>query len=390
MKKAVALLLSLVFVLTLCPVAALAADGGTPAPLGTVLPLYRGTVTYHASVAGIPDFTRTLPMSGTAYFSSAYYADGAYYGRDGYALAGWATEENGPVAYEPGDAVPADVTAPEVWAVWVPICLAADEVFSFNNSGWYFEADGRTGYYMSEEDYRTMQLNLYKNFGLGPVPSPILSVVLATYPDWDWRGSCYGMSVVTALQHFGLLDVVKTQNAAALSDMESDDAMISLINYYQSQAATSWLTENKAYLPGSPMYATQLDLLYQTVKAGKLVLFTFYEDQPFITPGHTVLMTGAYERADGSRVLIAYDNNCPWDYDGYDFDSRFVISPDGKSFSYDGETPGAFNWTDDFSQFTSFSIQKDGKPHVWYLAYFAHILSFFRALAQTFRNLFRG
>ena len=388
MKKTIAILLS---TLLLCTVFSAAAAAGRPfiipGPTDIVPVVTRRTVTYHSSLPDIPDYTDSVSTSEYACFDSYFYVDGFLYGQEKTALAGWATQPGGKVEFEPGDRIPKEMNGDlEVWAVWVPLALASQEVFSFSNSGWSFE-DGRTGYYLSEEDYKTMQLNLFKNFGLGPVPSPILSVVLATYPDWDWRGSCYGMSVVTALQHFGLLDAAKRQNAENLRDAEDDDAMISLINYYQSQAATSWLTENKAYVPGTPLYRAQLRAAYDAVAAGNVVLFTFYEDQAFITPGHTVLLTGAFERADGSRVMIAYDNNDPWEYDGYDFASRFTISPDGATLTdcY-GDEVGAFNWTADFSQFTSFSIDRTGTPLAWYKAFFAHVLNLFR----TFFRMLKG
>lgn len=387
MKKLTTIILSLILVLSLFPLGAYAAGSDPADPNVNILPILTDrTVTYHSSVEGVPDYVSFA--FGRDSFADYFRADGWLYTKDGSALAGWALEEGGKVAFEPGDPIPDDMTGDiEVWAVWAPIVLSPDEIFTFNNSSYYFE-DGREGYYMSEEDYNTMQLNLYKNFGLGPVPSPIISVVLATYPDWDWKGSCYGMSVVTALQHFGLLDAAKRQNVENLSEVEEDDAMISLINYYQSQAATSWLTENKAYVSGTPFYKTQIDSMYDKVAGGDMVLFTFYEGAAFTTPGHTILLTGAYERTDGSRVFIAYDNNCPWKYDGYEFSSRVIISPDGRTMTDPyGDPVGAFNWTADFRQFVSFNVDRSGSPLEWYKVFFAHIADIFRTIIRMFSTL---
>lgn len=336
-------------------------------------------VTYHNTSDG-SSFVRSYSKDGGGTFTSQSYF---LFNNEGKALAGWAAEEGGAIVYDIDSPVPTDAGDLDVWAVWTELCLGDDEIFSFNNSPWYFETDAGEGYYMNEDDYRAMQLNLFKTFGPGPVPSPVMAIVLATYPNWEWRGSCYGMSAVAALQHFGKIDVLSLQNASSLSDLESDDDLVSFINYYQSQATTSWLTENKAAVPGSPMYKAQLSELFDTVRNGNLVLFTFYQGEAFITSGHAVLMTGAYDAANGEHVLIAYDCNEPWDYDADGYDSRFVISDDFSSISYYGDKLGAFNWTKNFDQFESFSIKTDGNPLIWYGRLFLHIADVFSSVFKA-------
>ena len=342
-------------------------------------------ITYHAGVDGI---TQSVLCSRTAdaVFWDECDFDASYVTRDGFAFSGWSAVPGGNVVYDAGAAVPEGAGDLHLWAVWTPLRLKSDEVLSISNSAWYFERDGRENYYMTAEDYRAMQLNLYRTYGLGPVPSPVLSVVLATYPDWEWQGSCYGLSTVVALQHLGMIDLFKLQpEAETVSDLRADDALISRVNYYQSQAATSWLTENKAYVPGAPDYAAQLRRLYESVAAGNLVLFTFYPGQPFITTGHTVLFTGAYARADGSRVLICYDCNDAWAYLREDYDSRFVISADFTSMEGDWYEVEAFNWTDDFTQFGPFDADGEGSsPLNWYQALLRHILDIFATLRRIF------
>ena len=341
-------------------------------------------IVYHTGGAADAVKTVVCPRDESALFADGDDLPGGR--REGCAFSGWSPVPGGTVTFDPGAPIPEALGDADLWAVWTPLCLGRDEVLTFSNSGWYFERGDSENYYMSAEDYREMQLNLYRTYGLGPVPGPVLSAVLATYPDWEWSGSCYGMSTVIALQHFGLIDLCGMQGVESVSELRADDALISRINYYQSQAATSWLTENKAYITGSAGYAAQLSMLYEAVAGGGLALFTFYPGAAFTETGHTVLFTGAYTRADGSRVLLAYDCNDPWDYRSGDHEVRFVISPDGKTVSDDwGDEAGAFNWTCDYDQFTPFAAEGEkASPLVWYRALLRHLLRLVSSLRRLF------
>ena len=348
-----------------------------------------GSVTYHAGTPGGGSETVYTPRDGSGEFRERCVVNGVLCKPEGAAFSGWATVPGGKPVYDPGDPIPASAGDIDVWAVWTPLCLGSGEVLSFSNSSWDFEDDGRENYYMSAEDYRAMQLDLYKNFGLGPVPGPVISIVLSQYPDWEWQGSCYGMSTVVALQHFGITDVLSLQpEAETVYDLEPDDALISRINFYQAQAASSWLTENKAYNKGTPLYKAQLRAMFESVLRGSLVMFTFYEDQPFITGGHTVLFTGAYTRADGTHVLVCYDCNSAYSYYSARYSTRFEISPDFTSVTDDWEDEiGAFNWTDRFDQFESFGPDvTEGSPLTWYKALLRHLIS----LIGIIKNIFAG
>ncbi|MCR5782121.1 MAG: hypothetical protein K6G90_05220 [Clostridia bacterium] len=338
------------------------------------------SITYHSGFNGLSE-TVFVPRNTKGYFREQCEIDGEEYLRDAFAFSGWSSEQGGGVEYDPDGRIPAEMGDCDLWAVWTPLSLKSEEVLSFSNSGWYFEDDGRGNYYLTEKDYRAMQLNLYKNFGLGPVPGPVISAVLATYPNWEWQGSCYGMSTVIALQHFGQIDLLPMQNVTSVSELEADDELISRINYYQSQAATSWLTENKAYNIGSVSYRAQLRRICETVAAGNTVLFTFYPDKAFTEIGHTVLFTGCYTKADGSHVLIAYDCNDAWSYlDGY-YDDHFTVAADYSAITDDWDDDiGAFNWTDRFNQFSSFDPSLKGSPITWYAALLRHFIELFATL----------
>ena len=134
------------------------------------------------------------------------------------------------------------------------------------------------------------------------------------------------------------------------------------------------------------MYRAQLQTMFEAVKGGALVMFTFYQGEAFITPGHTVLLTGAYDNAAGEHVVIAYDCNQPWAYAENYYPVRLTISSDYSAIRDYGETVyGAFNWTASFDQFDSFSIRSDGSPVTWYARYFAHLGDLFAAVSKAIK-----
>lgn len=326
------------------------------------------------------DFTETFTADGTVDF------DDWYFRQDGFAFVGWSDTEGGAVQFDAdGQAPVADVPA-TLYGVWVPLALGREEVFSFYNSSWYFDVDDQDHYYMTAEDYYNMQANLFKNFGLGPYPTPVVSIVLATYRDWEFAGSCYGMSVVTALQHYGYLDVLSMQNAACMNDMEPDEALISLINYYQTQTATSFPAENKALVKGSPNMRQQFRDLYRTVSEGNIVMLTYFrEGIERLNQGHVILLTGCYTTANGDMAFIVYDCNSS-DYEYGWYDETFRVPAGSSTAVYDGDNIDAFFWTDDFSRFSSFDINGKTTPFAWYISYFRHVIevlvSFFRMLSN--------
>ena len=326
-------------------------------------------------------FTETFTADDTVYF------DDWYFRREGFAFAGWSDSENGAVLFDLEDEAAARDVPETLYGVWVPLALGREEVFSFYNSSWYFDVDDQDHYYMTAEDYYAMQANLFKNFGLGPYPTPAVSVVLATFRDWEFAGSCYGMSVVTALQHYGYLDVLSMQDAECMNDMEPDEELISLINYYQTQVASSFPAENKALVKGSANMRQQFRDLYRAVSEGKIVMLTYFaEGIERLNQGHVILLTGCYTTADGDMAFIVYDCNSS-DYEYGWYDEVFRVPAGSSTAVYDGDNIEAFFWTDDFSRFTSFDISGKTTPFAWYISYFRHVIevltSFFRMLSNV-------
>ncbi len=271
----------------------------------------------------------------------------------------------------------------------VPLLLGSDEILWFSNSDYFFNVDDKGGYYLSVTDYQMMKHNIYKVFGYGVIPAVALSIALSTYPDWDWQGSCYGMSTTVFLQHYGVIDLLEDETSTdSLADMKNDAKLISAINYYQWSAAGSFLCENFALNPGTEMYSQQLENLFETVSNGNIALFTYYPTRIFERTGHTILMTGAYTQADGTHVLVAYDCNYSDDYLNGKFEQRFYIDSDFTSIKRGTDYPaegynsvGAFNWTDDYSHFEAFDINGEGNVLVWYSHFFSQM---FRLIKTVF------
>ena len=304
---------------------------------------------------------------------------------DNSAFVSWVSEDS--KEYYEGETM--EFASAKLTARRVPLLLESNEVLSFSNSDPYFDPDYNGGYYLTKEDYRMMQKNIYKVFGIGVLPAVGLSVALATYPDWYWNGSCYGMSTLAFLQHYSVLDVLSGRNEKSLSELTNEDDILSLINYYQWSASGSFLCENFSLNKGSKMYSQQLRDVYESVEKGNIVLFTYYTGETFKTSGHTVLLTGAYTQKDGTKVLVTYDPNRPEDYTSKAFTQRFYIDSDFKTVkrAYDYPTNdwymeyGEFNWTDDYKHFEAFDINGKGRVLPWYSHYFSQI-------SRTIKTLF--
>lgn len=330
-------------------------------------------VTYKSGMENVPDVTKSYLKGSEIRLIKKFEDKTGVLTPVKKALTGWKTEEKGKLIYSPDDTLLAESDTLTLYAGFTDVALAPEEVFSFRNSSRYFVIDDEDRYVMNEEDFRMLQINLYKTFGPGPLPNPALSIVLATYPQWPWQGSCYGIAAVTALDHYGIIDVKATQNAENLIDMELDKELISYINYYQAAVTGSFLIEDKAYITENFAYTRCLYNMFNSVKDGNIVIFTFYEGPAFTTFGHTVLFTGAYTDENGNHILIAYDCNYPMDYYEGEFTSRFVIDPDFGDIHYEhADSIGAINWTDDFSQFRAFDIDGNTDTLLWYKALINH------------------
>ena len=353
-----------------------------------VVPAETFTVTYHLSLDGLRDITRSYdPAEEPVCFSGVGLRNTSY---RRLALAGWAAEENGAAVLDPGDPFPAGQGDTELWAVWVPVLLEKEETFSFNNYAGYFVNEARgEKYYMSKEDYRRMQLNVLLSLGAAAQPAAIYAAVMAYDANQKWGGSCYGLALTTALQHAGIIDMLALQpDAACVNELVPDDDLISFINYYHILQKTDWFVENKAHTDTPAMYKTLLRDLCDTLRAGTPVLFSYYPGNMYIKNGHTVLFAGIYDDTEGNHVCIAYNPNDPWEFTDGNYQSLYTVSADySKVTCNNGDKIRDVKWTADFDQYRSFDYTGKRDFVSWARVFVAHIRSLLQAFFRSFGNI---
>ena len=323
---------------------------------------------------------------------------------DGRACIGWSDAPGGKANYDAGDEI--EITEDlALYAVYGDILLAPEEAFSFNNDPEPFtvnaypvkvadkELFNYTPYYMTRADYAAMLKNLGKVYALSPSMYPLAGADLAlaaSYPLRSFLGSCFGISVTSAMQHLGMIDMLPMQDGAQhVRDLEPTPELVSFINYYQCQSMRSMITDNAAMKPGSAAYTYQLRQLYETVKAGNLARFGFSLLQN-PTPNHEILIVGAYDDLKGNHVLLTYDSNYGSAFAGGDIITTFVINPD---FTYMESAQYnyvySFYWSDDFSGFESFNVDGSGNPFAFQKSLTAKIRAFFVMLKDLLQTAFR-
>ena len=324
---------------------------------------------------------------------------------NGRACIGWSDAPGGEVKYDAGDEIEItkDLT---LYAVYGDILLQPEEAFSFNNAYEPFTVDSYSvtqsdeeifryiPYYMTQDDYAAMLKNLCKVYALSPVMYPLVGMDLAlaaSYPLRSFMGSCFGISVTSAMQHLGMIDMLSMQEGAQnVRDLEPTPELVSFINYYQAQATRSIVTDNAAVNPGSAAYTWQLKQLYNSVKAGNLVRFGFSLLQN-PTPNHEILIIGAYDDLKGNHVLLTYDSNYGSAFARNDIVTTFVINPDFTYMESDQYNyVYSFYWSDDFSGFESFNVDGSGNPFAFQKSLIARIKAFFAMLKDILRTLIGG
>ena len=301
-------------------------------------------------------------------------------------FAGWSTEPDGESEYVAGQMLENGKTH-DLYAVWSEPIIAFEDSFSFRNSDVGNVYPAEDDYYMTDSHYKMMIGNLFKNFGIGPIPAPIVAVVLATYPSWEHKGSCYGIATSVFLQYYGEIDFLEGTGASKMNEVELDGEIISRINYYQALCASSYLCENLAPLPGTPVYAEQMKNMFETVESGKPVLFSYYSSgSPYlVSAGHTVVFTGAFTDNNGNHYLVACDSNYGYsegECHYYRLSSDFTEIYDCRRApdSFDDSKIGGFNWTADYKHFGSFDIGGNGSPDAWYTVFLGHIVNWVKTV----------
>ena len=306
---------------------------------------------------------------------------------DDKACIGWSTVPGGDVVYQGNEEIAVNENL-SLYAVFTPLLLRPDEVFSFDNeldvfgvNKLSFSYDGIetlafSDYYMEEADFLALLKNFSRTLGATPLGLAAVRDALLSRA-FPWDSSAWGLAMAVALQHYGLLDLRALQpGAETVRDLESAPALISAINYYEWQETPAYALMTAANFPGSPWYRAQLKKLYETVAGGDLALLNVHALHTFDSVGSPVLLTAAYDDADGNHVLLAYDPDWSSEYaDGFAF-GRFYISPDFTEISSDAYWITGFEWLGDFSGFTAFAKDGTGDSATWYRSVLNHIKTF--------------
>lgn len=377
MKKFISVILSFLMVLSVA-VPAFAVEA-SPASK-TVIDIIPDSGDKCVIVYHLPDgYTMTKRYSPddeiTAYRYDGKYSYYSDYSQGNSVLCGWSTEKGGEVDFYIGDVIPF-AQRYDLYPVFTEVMLDMSELYTFRH---HFDTEG---YYMNDEDYDRLIKSLYDTMSYTPLYALAIpgSIVLSTMKNWEWRGSCYGISTTVVLQHLGKLDILSSQNAQCVNDLVLDDKLMSTINYYQAQAGTSFLCENHGYVPGSAIYKTQLKNLIKTVKNGNIALLTVGDvGSPInvIADAHTVVPCGTYDRNDGTHILIVYDCNVR----GF---AQFIVAPDYSWVKSVDKEFGPIGWTDDFTHFDSFDINGNSNEISWHAYFIRHLVANFKTLISSF------
>jgi len=282
-----------------------------------------------------------------------------------------------------------------------PISMTKDDVYSFVNGDM---GNGETGsYYQSRAQLLQFYLDEFATFGLTPF-MPTVTLLLAFYGLYwtsvDYVGSCTGIAITELLQYHGKIDLPSRQGVATMAELEPDEDLQSIVNFYALQALPAHLVTNMAVEPGTEEYSRQLKAMFDTVAAGNPVYFEFYmgEQHPMKTivesgplaignVGHSIVLTGAYTDGNGNHILIACDCNTR-NYSQGSCDIVFInedFTEIYKPMYQELDEPlRGFSWTDEVDQFDSLKAEGVPNPFQWHIAFFRHFISFFRNLLSLF------
>lgn len=274
-------------------------------------------------------------------------------------------------------------------AIKTPVALGKEDVYSFTNYTEYFDIDGNGGYYMTKENYLRLVASACVIHGMGPLalPAAVVSTILVGYPRSTWNGSCIGFTTTVCLQKKGILDVVGTQeDAKCINDLKPTKELISLINYYNAQAALTTVTKNKANEKTPKEFSRQLKKMFESVCAGNLVLMEFLflgsgsiENAFTDTMYHGFVFTGGYTAENGKHVLFYYDDN-DYEYGAFGKCSVCYIEPDFSAINTGdyGNLETIF-WTDEFEAYRSLDINgKNNSIFHYWKEYIRHIFEVVR------------
>lgn len=277
-------------------------------------------------------------------------------------------------------------------AVKTPVTLEKSDVYSFTNSDEYFNVDGKGRYYMNKEDYLRLVASACVIHGVGPyaLPAAVTSAILLGYPKFTWNGSCIGFTTTVCLQKKGIFDVVKTQEGATcVNDLKPTSDLISLMNYYNAQAALTTLTKNQSSAKTPKEFSRQLKKMFESAESGNLVLLEYLiGDSELNAIGnlayHGFAISGAYTDSYGRHVLLYYDDNDAR-YGDEGICSACWIEPDFSAIHTDYGDLQTIFWTDEFEAYKSIDYNgEDNSIKYYWIEYFSRIFKLLKEWFETY------
>lgn len=336
-------------------------------------------------------------------YGSAIIINAKSYGKivDGKAVIGWEYEDG--TVYEPpvcgswtdwwyGPKTEDDKQIYRFKAVKTPVTLEKSDVYSFTNSDEYFNVDGEGRYYMKKEDYLRLVASACVIHGVGPyaLPAAVTSTILLGYPKFTWNGSCIGFTTTVCLQKKGIFDVVKTQEGATcVNDLKPTSDLISLMNYYNAQAALTTLTKNQSSAKTPKEFSRQLKKMFESAESGNLVLLEYLiGDSELNAIGnlayHGFAISGAYTDSYGRHVLLYYDDNDAR-YGDEGICSACWIEPDFSAIHTDYGDLQTIFWTDEFEAYKSIDYNgEDNSIKYYWIEYFSRIFKLLKEWFETY------
>lgn len=283
---------------------------------------------------------------------------------------GWATEPDGELVYDDGAEITPGGGIVNLYAVYTPIIVGADEVFYFQNRDYIFNngdfGEGAQSYYMTPQDHDMLLRNARR---LG-IPGLAFYKELKNYPYRGFEGSCFGMAASVWLNYCGMIDLLSLQEGTeTVRELAPSAEVVSTVNYYQSLTLLSYLCSNQGYGVGSDEYKNQLKALYDTVASGKPVIMSFLTDERYIFgTAHTALVTGAYTDTKGNHYLLVYEGQRNY---AREIITVLPVTPDFSSFSC--KYGNAFYWIEDPSIFNAYDINGESSLFDWYKEFVPNI-----------------
>lgn len=311
----------------------------------------------------------------------------------------------------------------DFYPVYTDLLLDNEEVYSFNNdmdslgiNNLRLEVFGNTIIdtafnYMNNADYRALLINglragkNYEDFGAALLETLVMLYENVPIRSTEVMGACFGMSLTTALQHYGFVDLTEDTNAENLAELEPTPELISILNYYQGirMTMTSWdnlvipgmnETEELTYeqlfasVAEGDLSAYDLEDVYNAVASGKIVLLNFIFNDLFTVAGHAVLVTGAYTNKAGEHILVLYDCNFGSEY-ANGTSCQYIVCFGDYSSAYSPLYGDIiyYMWMSDFSGLDDI-IYTGGGPDTFLNSFLLRIEAFFDMIRDFFEMIF--